>query len=288
MAEDVHYINQPPSHLDSGHESLVEGDNRTLEEEEEDIGLVAWTGSSSSTEYGALEDETTSMSDGLEPSSPEEPWECDDETRDTLQVTKALGDLYHDRFKHLKQIFDIDMAIELYNQVISLLPEGTRRGLEPMIRLSKSYHLRYEHLGRLDDLQAAIDCHNRALPLVPEYNDLDKQKLLGNLGSLHCRRFEHLKNLEDLTESIRYLNDALNLAAEDPSNKPILLNSLGASYHSHFNVSGELESLTNAVAVQTQAVSLVSDDDPNKCVLLNDLGISHISLFKRLEQSLGT
>lgn len=188
-----------------------------------------------------------------------------------------LGNAFLSRFERVADVTDLENAITIHRQAVSLTPSHPSH----LNSLGASLFTRFTHLGDVGDLDNAIAAQQQAVDLTLDGYP-DKPACLTNLGLSLRRRFERLGDVTDVDNAIITQQQAISLIPHDHPDEPALLNNLGSSFRIRFERLSDIADVDNAVATQRQAVSLTADGHPKKPMYLNNLGLSFLRRFERL------
>ncbi|CAE6431658.1 unnamed protein product [Rhizoctonia solani] len=190
-----------------------------------------------------------------------------------------LGNTYYYKFQRLGQGEDINKAIDWQRKATLLTPNGHPSQSTGFYDLGVSYNDRYELQGSISDLHNAI--HYLTESLTPEVHK-GKAGRLSYLGNLYQTRFESLRNFSDANNAIKCLVEAVSLAPDSDTDKPLMLNNLGNSYRDRFSHSGDLSDIRHSIDFLEQATSLIREDHEVKSGILSNLGSSYQARFEQL------
>ncbi|KEP55066.1 aromatic di-alanine and TPR containing protein [Rhizoctonia solani 123E] len=215
---------------------------------------------------------TSSMTSPEAKEHPEFPW-----------ITYELGVVCELQFVHQGGLADLEKAIELFSQAISLTPDRSPALPQRLDDLGIAYDYRFQRLGELDDLKKAIAYKTRAVSSVPK-GDRDLATRLDSLGTSYAIRFQHLGNLDDIEKAVLYRTGVLTMVPPGDPNMPRYLENLGVAHRARFHRLEEIEDIEKAIKYQTYSVTLTPDNHPELPRKLENLGRTYETRFHHLEQ----
>lgn len=176
------------------------------------------------------------------------------------------------RFKHEKDMKDLDEAIKLHRQALEYhIPPDHRLRYYPLSNLAADYSTRFQALGKTEDFKEAVAFTKQALcTSFPQ----DRSRPLHNLA--HAILFARSKKLQekDMEDVIRYCDQALELyPREHPSRFTLLNNLAGGIFTSRRRLSCESSAaeLEKAIRYYREALTLCSKEHPDYSLLLCNL-----------------
>ncbi|KIK63947.1 hypothetical protein GYMLUDRAFT_40156 [Collybiopsis luxurians FD-317 M1] len=156
---------------------------------------------------------------------------------------------------------DIDRAIEVQKQALSLLPVGHLSRPQRLTSLGVSYQKRFYWGGEVADIDEAVTMAEDSVALTPKVDPLRPERL-HNLGAALHSRFKYLNNIEDIERSISSHEQAISGLPPQHRDRPAFLYNLGNAWFSRFEHLGELEDVDKAVDYHRQSISLGPQDAP--------------------------
>jgi hypothetical protein len=105
-----------------------------------------------------------------------------------------LADLLRYRFDTFDHLDDLDKALSLHHETLTLLPEDHQHKAMVLSHLGMTLQCRFERLGQVTDIYLAISSHEEALGLT---SDAHPHKFIA-LDSMSCalrQRFGYLSEL---------------------------------------------------------------------------------------------
>ncbi|KIJ41386.1 hypothetical protein M422DRAFT_255581 [Sphaerobolus stellatus SS14] len=181
-----------------------------------------------------------------------------------------LGLSFSCRFRWFGDFMDINKAISLQEQAVSMIPDD---------------------LGELIDIHKAIAAGQEAVNLISDSHP-DKAEYLDNLGSCLCSGFERLKEITNIDmavaahqkAAIAAQQEAVDLIPDGHAAKPSMLISLGHSFNSRFGQFGKLTDIDKAIALGQEAVNLTPNGHAMKAGYLSSLGSFFSNQFFQLAE----
>ncbi|KAK8135102.1 CHAT domain-containing protein [Apiospora sp. TS-2023a] len=196
----------------------------------------------------------------------------------------SLGILLAQKYAWTGDIEDINEAIREGRRAVLAAPEDSKRATclnnvghqlrEKYFRTGDIEDLDnavlHSRIGALADLTEAIEAGQRAVAMIPT-NQMDRSKILHNLGMTLHRRYARTESADDLDESIRLITEAVNTNDEKTS-QPLFLNSLGSCLGDRYADKGETSDLRGAIKCMKQAIELAPEDHADRGIWLSNLG----------------
>jgi CHAT domain-containing protein len=151
-------------------------------------------------------------------------------------------------------ISDLERAIVVWQQALSLVPPGSPEMAGCLNRLGMGLYRRYRRTCQIDTLQEAIGDWERTVALT----DSQSPDMPGRLNSL-CNglnaRYARTGSGNDIERAIRLRELALTLPMVDPERSDVLHN-LGADLQERYRTAGALTDLERAVNTSQESVAL--------------------------------
>jgi len=194
----------------------------------------------------------------------------------------CLGLALQQRFHRQGDITDIERAIQLYENAVSLMDDANPDKSGPLSNFGNALETRFEQLGNLKDIEKAISVHQMALNLTVDDHP-EKPGRFSNLGNALARHFDRLGSLTDIDNAILSHQKAVNLTPNGHPDEPRCLSNLGNALQSRFIRLGSLADIDNAILSLQKAVDVTSDRHPNKPGRLSSLGNALGIRFGRFE-----
>ncbi|KAG1846184.1 CHAT domain-containing protein [Suillus subalutaceus] len=169
----------------------------------------------------------------------------------------------------LALFLDLDQAISLSREALTLLPTNHSNRSKSLNNLANQLSTRFGHRGNDQDLDDAMALHREALTLQP-YGHPDRTKSLNNLANQHSLRFEYRGNAEDLDQAIALHSEALALCPVGHPDRTKSLNNLANQHSVRFKYRGNDQDLDDAMALHREALALHPDRHPDRIRTLNN------------------
>ncbi|KAI0042252.1 TPR-like protein [Auriscalpium vulgare] len=207
-------------------------------------------------------------------------------------------------FEQLGELSDLQEAITLHRQALSLRPVGHSDRSLSLSNLANALGTYFEQLGKLPDLEEAILLHREALSLRPVGHP-DHPASLNNLANALSTHFDTLGEMTDLEEAITLNREALSLTpAGDPGkmadleeaitlhrealhlcpvghpDRSLSLNNLASALTMQFEQLGEMTNVEEAIMLSREALYMCPVGHPNHSLSLNNLANALSTLFE--------
>ena len=166
------------------------------------------------------------------------------------------------RYKVVGEIDDLNRAVELGREALSLCPQWRRDRSTYLNRLSSYLSARYKRLGEIDDITEAIVLAKDALSLCP-LGHQHRAVALNALAFSLCARYDYFWEIEDLDEAIKLTRDTLSLCTPDHLHQRMYLKNLASYLCARYNRLGELDDLNEAIALGRDTLSLLPPGHPD-------------------------
>lgn len=134
---------------------------------------------------------------------------CDLGTSDHQRRASNLASGLDTLFQKRPDLFIIDEAIKLYEDVLSDLPREHVMRRDLLNNLANSYNRQFQHTHDLDTMQATLRVRREVLAADPSHPQRDFTH--HSLGVALCNRYRRLGNRRDLEDAIHHLREALYL-----------------------------------------------------------------------------
>lgn len=191
----------------------------------------------------------------------------------------GLSERYHIRFVRLDSLADLQRAIQLGEQALTVTTPGDP-GRSRMLSDMASYLAdRFEELGVQADLDLAIQRGEEGVSTTSGDLSDHGNRLCDLTFHLH-RKFLFLEELGDLERSIEMGEAALELTPATDRGRARLLSHLGQTFYDKYKRLGVSTDLERAIGYAEQAVSASDMDRNSKARRLNSLSCC---LAKRFE-----
>jgi len=163
-----------------------------------------------------------------------------------------------DRYVCTQQLEDLDTAIEMLKEVLTLTSPPPERATW-FSYLGHDLFIRYTEVGKLEDLDAAIQFHQEALtlssPVSPQWaNRLDR------LAKAWRARYDHTKLLADLDIAIQAFQEITVLTSHDSPTLASRLGNLGLALRHRYLHTKQLGDLDEAIQIFQEILALIAED----------------------------
>ena len=187
----------------------------------------------------------------------------------------------YSRHRQLRGVDDLNEAIVLARDALSLRPPGHPDRSSSLDNLAIHLVYRYKELRGIDDLNEAIILTRDALSLRP-LGHPDRSRSLGNLAGNLGFRYNHLGGIDDLDEAIVLARDALLLRPPGHPDRSMALDNLAINLSLRYNQPGRAGDLNEAIVLARDALSLRLPGHPLRSVSLNNLANHLVSRYEQL------
>ena len=201
--------------------------------------------------------------------------------RTRLVIMNDAGSVFLRRYWRSGQLHDLERALHLWQQVVSLAPQDSHELAGYLNNLGNGLRARYGRAGAIADLEEAIRIYQQAVNITP----LDSPNLpdyLNNLGTGLSDHYHHTGVLADIEEAIRVYQQAVSGTPPDSRKLPGHLNNLGIGLHIRYNHIGDMKDLEEAIHIFRQVVNRTPPDAPDMPGHLNTLGMGLHNRYHRL------
>jgi tetratricopeptide (TPR) repeat protein len=178
-------------------------------------------------------------------------------------------------------VADLEEAIGLYEEALSLRPEGHEHRAESLNDLGDAFfHYCFQHEADKTRSQRCIELLREALHLRPPGHPL-RDKSLHNLArSLHFVLYQQLSSLEIIMESVSLNREALQLRPSGHPERANSLNNLAGNLRNVVRHTGDVEMQAEVVNMNREVVSIWAPGHPMHHISLINLGLALCSSFK--------
>ncbi|KAJ4137289.1 hypothetical protein NW768_002871 [Fusarium equiseti] len=192
-------------------------------------------------------------------------------------VLSRLGKLLSDQLDHDWDIGDLKMAVEVHQECLAHVQEGSVDYAFWLIHLGRSKNLSYVHLGNQDDLDEALRLLEKAMKLEPK-DAVIKRTLVHSLAEAYRSRFKATGNLQDITTTIKMYRNAADLFSGS-IDKIKLTIWLGHAYLDKYQQTRVLDDSASALSNLEEALKLHSGypEDTIRSLILEGLIKCHLS-----------
>ncbi|KAF9240230.1 CHAT domain-containing protein [Melanogaster broomeanus] len=161
---------------------------------------------------------------------------------------------------------DIELAIQHFNTVLSILPPGDPARRTPLMNYASALFSRFQHSGDLSDLNNSI-IQYRAV--VESYHPDNKL----------CN------GLADLDLCIEHSSVALHNLDEGHADRPLILSALSTALIRRFEARGDTTDMETAIKYFQSSLELIPTGNPHRYSALNDLADSLVMRYKQRADS---
>ena len=186
-----------------------------------------------------------------------------------------------DRYSQLGATGDIEEAIVLDREALSLCPKGHPDRSRSLNNLADGLSTRYKQLGEMQDLHEAIALDREAHDLCPQGHP-HRSTSLNNLAVRLSTRYERLGAMQDLHEAIVLDREALGLRPQGHPDRSMSLNNLAVRLSIRYNQLGAMQDLDEAIVLDREALDLRPQGHPDRSRSLNNLAICLSTRYKQL------
>ena len=173
-------------------------------------------------------------------------------------------------FLETNAIEDIEEAIGIHREALTLRPEGHPDRHWSLFRLAWCLGVRYCKQGTLPDLEEAITLGRAALDLRPEDHP-HRSYSLHNLATCFSSRYDEQGSVADLEEAITLGRAALKLRPPGHSYHALTPNNLGNNLRRRFLKLGATADLDEAFSLHQSTLDLRPEGHPDRCSSLSSL-----------------
>lgn len=202
-----------------------------------------------------------------------------------------IGHLLALRYEWTGNLDDLNLAILSLGQGVSATSVSHPALAKRLIRMGELLFTRYDRKGDITDLDAAIRNEERAVSVATQGHSnsiayavaQDYPRLptwLAKLGGHLARRYEHVGKDEDFDAATLWIQQAIDLTAEDDVNYPVMLDYLGNLSLSRHEKTGDRGDLESALRYSTQVLSATPEDSPSLASRLGNFGMRLISRYE--------
>ena len=163
------------------------------------------------------------------------------------------------RFQWKGQLSDIDEAVEIHREALTLTPVSRPDRSMSLGNLAEALTTRYEKNSQLADLEDAIECRREALGLSPSPHP-NRSRQLTSLANALVRRLKQKGHFFDLEEAITLYREALNLIPTSHPDCSNTLTNLAIALAERFERKDQLSDLEEAMDTFQRAS--VSESSP--------------------------
>lgn len=197
----------------------------------------------------------------------------------------GLGSALARRAEHTGDLASLDEAISSLTDVVELTPDSHPNKANRLSALAAAKYLLFQELpGKIDQLDSAISLTREALDLTP-VGDVQRPRLLSNLGGMLDSRFEQTHEVQALQEALRYQRDAVAAVPNDHSERAKYLSNLGIALIHQARIADDNSVLDEAIGVCGQALDSLPAGDAGRAQTLLALGSAYQLRFERTKNA---
>ncbi|CAG7561227.1 unnamed protein product [Fusarium equiseti] len=187
------------------------------------------------------------------------------------EVLSRLGKLLSDQLYHDWDIGDLKMAVEVHQECLAHVREGSADHTFWLIHLGRSKNLAYVHFGNQNDLDEALRLLEKAMKLEPK-DPVIRLTLVHNLAEAYRSRFKATSNLQYIRTAVNIYRDAVDLFSGS-IDKIKLMTWLGHAYLDKYQWTRVLDDSTSALSNLEDALELHGDytEDTIRSLILEGL-----------------
>ena len=175
---------------------------------------------------------------------------------------------------------DLDEAIVLDREALSLRPEGHPDRSQSLNNLAIRLSTRYKQLGAMQDLDEAIVLDRESLDLRPK-GHRDRSQSLNNLAIRPSTRYEQLDAMQDLDEAIVLDCEALGLLPRGHPDRSSFLNNLAIRLSTRYEQLGAVQDLDEAIVLDREALGLLPKGHADRSLSLDTLALHLHTRFRQ-------
>ena len=190
---------------------------------------------------------------------------------------------YQKKYEQLGEIDDLNEAIDVGREALSLCTPGYRYRSMSLSNLALSLSSRYEQLGRIDDLNEAIVLNQEALSLRPPGHS-DRLISFINLSKCLTLQYQLLGEIDDLNRAIVLDREALSICPPRHPYRPMSLSNLATYLSSRYERLGGIDDLNEAIRLSREALSLCPPGHPHRAMSFISLGKCLMFQYRLLGQ----
>lgn len=193
------------------------------------------------------------------------------------ETLSRLGKLLSEQLYHDWDIGDLKMAVEVHQECLTHVQEGSADYTFWLIHLGRSKNLAYEHLGDQNDLDEALRLLKKAMKLDPK-DPVIRRPLVHNLAEAYRSRFKATSDLRDISTTVKIYGDAVDLFT-DSLDKITLMTWLGHAYLDQYRQTKVFDHSCSALNNLEEALKLHKDytEDTIRGLILEGLTKCHLS-----------
>jgi len=124
----------------------------------------------------------------------------------------ALGNFFHNRFKHFGDLADIKSSVTSHQSAVQFTPEGHAEMPSRLCNLGTSFCALFRCTGDVANIESAISYQQKAVWLTPD-GHAKMPSFLHSLGDSFCSRFQFTKHLDDIIQAISAYRQSVTQAS---------------------------------------------------------------------------
>ncbi|KAF8992444.1 CHAT domain-containing protein [Cyathus striatus] len=179
-------------------------------------------------------------------------------------------------FQLLRQVTDLDEAIELFRKGIDVLSSGHPSLIGALNNLGIAL---YEKNKDGVDLDESISVIQQAIELLHDKPEL-RALYLNNLGNVLLTKAENSSDPAGVKDAIEYLTKAVKFTPDGHAMLPSRLTTLGNALVALYVKYGDMHDLKHAIELHKKALKLTPDNHAELTSRLNNLGNTFIKVWK--------
>ncbi|KIJ35218.1 hypothetical protein M422DRAFT_84116, partial [Sphaerobolus stellatus SS14] len=197
-----------------------------------------------------------------------------------------VGIALRHQFERLRNIVDLDNAIDSLQQAVDLTPDEDPGKVAYLNSLGNCFLCRFDSLREVLDINNALAVQQQAVNLTLDKHP-NKPVYLSNLGNSFQARFELLKKPIDINKAITLQRQAVDISSKGHATRAVFLNSLAHSLLRRFQQlrnPNDLNDLQQSIILQREAINLTPSGHTDRPMYFNSLGLSFRLLFEHSKQ----
>ncbi|EFY88848.1 TPR Domain containing protein [Metarhizium acridum CQMa 102] len=189
-----------------------------------------------------------------------------------------IGSEYYDRFGQSDSMADLNMALQHFQEALSITPEDYEDRAERLETLGLIHQDRFFQEGEEADLDKGFQYLQEAVNITPE-DDPERAGRLHHLGLGYQDRYERWRGEADLDMALHYFQQAVNIMPEDHADPADWLETLGIAYLCRFWRRKYKADLCAALQYLEEAAKMTPENDPDRAERLHSLGLGYQGRF---------
>ncbi|RBR25413.1 uncharacterized protein FIESC28_01850 [Fusarium coffeatum] len=193
------------------------------------------------------------------------------------ETLSRFGKLLSEQLYHDWDIGDLKMAVEVHQECLIHVQEGSSDYAFWLIHLGRSKNLAYVHFGNQDDLDEALRLLEKAMKLDPK-DPVIRRTLVHNLAEAYRSRFKVTSDLLNISTIVKIYQDAVDLFSGS-LDKIKLMTWLGHAYLDKYQQTKVLDDSSSALSNLEEALKLHSGytEDTIRSLILEGLIKCHLA-----------